>query len=93
MESLVLSNRQCIDLTCGDVISDVRLISDTIDGTGRWEVHYELIVERISDGTFWSGLYSRGATEYQDTAGYDDDTIRFKQVVPRERMVTVYEPI
>lgn len=91
-EPLVLSNRQCINASCGD-LPELRVISDEICGSGRWEIHYELLVERTGDGTFWRGIYQTGATEYQDNSGYDDETVAFQQVIPREKMVTVYERV
>lgn len=64
---------------------------DEITGTSRWSEHHDLVIERISDMTFWRASYSQGSTEYQDENPWDDvETVEFTQVFPKEVRITSY---
>ena len=67
----------------------IEAVQHEIDGQTRWGIVFMVVVERISDGTFWKGFYEEGATELQE-GGYDED-INFVQVYPVEKTVIVYE--
>ena len=66
-------------------------ITDRIVGHGRWAVTHERVFEH--EGRFYLTRYSVGATENQDESPYQDgpDEIECPEVVPVERMTTVYE--
>ncbi len=70
-----------------------KTISDEIVGRDRWSLHYCRIFE--VEGRFYRTYYSVGATEYQDEIPYecDEDDIEVEEVMPVERLVTVYEPV
>lgn len=44
-------------------------IKETITGTSRWSIHYEIIF--AYDGKFWKTHYSVGATEMQDESPWE----------------------
>ena len=75
-----------------------RIVQDESTGTDRWHEHFDFVVERLEDGTFWYAGYQRGATEYQDLDRYERwhvskaaDKVRFQQVFAKEKTIIVYE--
>lgn len=47
----------------------------------RWSTFYYQVWKDTRDGTFWSIVWSRGSTEYQDNGPED---VIFEQVEPKE---------
>ena len=67
-----------------------KLIQEEIDGTSRWTVDYSVIVQRISDGKYFSSCYSCGATEMQEQLPYDNDEPEFTEVFKEEKVIEVF---
>ena len=67
-------------------------VYDKIIGHRRWSVDYERVFRH--EGRFYRTVYSRGATEGQDEQPYQygPDEIECQEVIPVQRLVTVYEP-
>lgn len=59
---------------------------------GRWETTKEIV---FTDGyKFWRTSYSEGNTEYQDSTLFgSEDEIECREVIPREKVITVYDNI
>ena len=69
-----------------------KTIQMEIVDTGRWSVHKEAIVQRLSDGKFFKTNFSEGATESQDERPFEyDSKATFTEVVPVEKTIVVYE--
>jgi hypothetical protein len=68
-------------------------VYDRITDHGRWTLHHERVFQH--EGKFYLTTYSTGATESQDERPYEyePDEIECIEVFPREKTVTVYEPI
>ena len=66
-------------------------VYDKIVDHSRWSIHFERVFKH--EGKFYRTNYSRGATEVQDERAYDyqQDAIECPEVVPVEKLVTVYE--
>lgn len=75
-----------------DLLNEVfeEVYNNIIDHS-RWSIGYEKVFKY--EGKFYITYYSRGATEYQDEAPYeyDGEEIECVEVVPVEKVVTVYE--
>lgn len=70
---------------------DFETVSDEVYETSRWSLHREIIVQRMSDNTYWRGYYSVGKTEQQMERPYDhDDEAVFAQVEQKEVVSTVW---
>ena len=67
-------------------------IEDNITDVSRWSVHHRRVFKH--EGKFYLTSYSVGATEMQDESPYEysDEDVECEEVVPVEKMVTVYEP-
>jgi len=78
-----------IDLVGGEYPDDE--IEDEIIDNGRWSIYYRMIFKH--EGKFYETFYSRGATEQQDEHPYDneDDEIECDEVIPIEKIITVYK--
>lgn len=75
-----------------DLLNEVfEEVYDNIIDHSRWSIGYEKVFKH--EGKFYITYYSRGATEYQDESPYeyDGDEIECAEVVPVEKVVTVYE--
>ena len=71
---------------------DVEIIEDKVLDVSRWSIRYELIFK--FEGEFYRTDYSIGATEYQIEEPWDGELeVECTQVVPVERLVTVYETV
>lgn len=70
---------------------EFNVIEKRIEDTSRWSINYSVVVQRISDGLFFSSSYSIGATESQDQEAYEYDKPEFTQVFKKEETITVYE--
>lgn len=89
-EKLNLTKEQAGDLINGD-LEGFKVISDKIVGHRRWSVDHYVIVERESDGKFFGGHYSVGATESQWERPFEYDEPKFNQVFKKEKTIVVYE--
>lgn len=69
-------------------------IEETIVDSSRWSIIYEGVFKNLSDNTFWSVVWSVGATEqqYERPFGFEK-TVDFVRVEPKEVLVTRYVPI
>lgn len=77
-------------VVCNDT-DEAELIAEEITDTSRWSVHYRAVFKY--QDKFYSATYSIGATEMQDERPfeYDPCMVECPEVVPVERVVTVYE--
>lgn len=66
-------------------------IEEEIVDSGRWDVVYEVVVRRKSDGKYFASCFTKGATEMQDQSPYEYDERKFWEVVPKTKTITVYE--
>jgi hypothetical protein len=81
------------EFVCGGDVPEYKLISDTIEYHGRWEINHKLTFEDTRDNTFWQVFYSLGATENQESEWFgSDDEVKCWKVKPVEKVITVYEP-
>lgn len=78
-------------LAWGYNLPDAKVISDVVEDTGRWSIHYRMVFE--TGGKFYETFYSVGATENQEERAYeyDPDDIECKEVFPVEKTIIVYE--
>jgi len=89
-EKLTVSRDEAHDIALG-YSEDFKVIVTEVVETCRWTILYEVVVQRISDGAFFSSSYNKGATEYQDQSAYEYDEPVFNQVFPKEKTIIVYE--
>jgi hypothetical protein len=90
-EILKLSPTEGEGIIWGDHEEFVK-VQESIEGTSRWSVHYEIVVRRLSDGKFFKSNYSVGATEMQDESPYEyDEYAIFTEVIPVEKTIIVYK--
>ncbi len=75
----------------GDHDDFEKVETEIVDVT-RWSIIYEDIYKQKSSGKFFKTSYSSGATESQDEQPYEyvKEAV-FKEVIPVEKLVTVYE--
>lgn len=75
------------DVIYGD---EGKIISNTIDDTGRWCLHRTMVFEL--NGKTWQVSYTEGATENCDERPFEFDgpDITCVEVVPVQKTVTVY---
>lgn len=66
-------------------------IINTIIDRGRWTLTYELIVQRLSDGKYFSIVYIDGATENQDCVEPFYDSPKLTEVFETKKEIIVYE--
>lgn len=59
----------------------------------RWAVHYSGVFEY--EGKLYQTTWQQGATEYQDVTPYEyeDGEIECPEVVPAQKIITVYEKV
>lgn len=77
------------DLLYEDELDNYKAVtSETIEDQSRWSTNYSRVFVDTSDNTYWAASWSRGSTEQQDF-GVED--LEWRQVVPVEKTVTVYE--
>lgn len=67
-----------------------KIHEEIIDHT-RWSVHYRVVIQRLSDGKFFSDRYSVGATECQDESAWEYNPPNFVEVEKKEKVVYIYE--
>lgn len=72
---------------------DFEYIKEALIDNDRWAVHYEVIVQRKSDGKFFKSYYSRGATECQDHSPYEYDKPVYFEVKKVKKTIVVYETV
>ena len=68
-------------------------VYDRIIGHRRWSLDYERVF--AYEGRFYLTVYSVGATERQEERPYEyeGNEIECVEVFPREKTITVYEPV
>lgn len=71
--------------------NEVKEIQSNITDISRWSIHYTSVFQ--FQDKYYRTHYSVGATESQDESPYeyDDDEIECKEVIPVEKVITVYE--
>lgn len=86
------------ELSYGDNFGNFRPVRNEMLDHRRWSIVHELIIQDISDNTFWRATYEVGATENQDYYhgsgrwGADrEGNVTFTQVFPKIITTTVYE--
>lgn len=91
-EILIIDNETAQGLAYGDFDDSIwKVIENQIISTSRWNGHYDLIVQRLSDGKFFKSWYTKGLTESQDNDPYEYGEAKFKEVFPIEKTIIVYE--
>ena len=78
------------ELAYGGKVPGYEVISNSMVGSSRWDVHYRLVFK--FDGKFYVHPWSRGATEQQgyDSFEFEGDQIECEEVFPRAVVKTVY---
>ncbi len=89
-EKLNLSPSDARLLIWGD-LEGFKIIDKEVIGKSRWSVHYRIVVQRESDGKYFSDEYQIGATESQDEQPYEYTEPDFTEVFPVEKKVIIYE--
>lgn len=71
--------------------NEAKIVEDNIIDSTRWSIVHRVVF--VLDGKYYQTKYSRGATEYQDERPfeYDGDLIEVTEVVPVQKLITVYE--
>ncbi len=88
-EKLALTRGQACDLMDGDDPA-YKVVSDKIIDHGRWAVVHWLIIQRVSDGRFFSDSYGVGATESQEEGPWEYSEPDFREVFPQEKVTIDY---
>jgi hypothetical protein len=72
-------------------VEGAEVIHSEIVGKSRWSLNHEAIFKY--EDKFYRTYYNTAATEQQDERPYefDDDEIECEEVVPVEKIITVYE--
>ena len=70
---------------------DYITVENKVTGTGRWSTSHRMVVQRKSDGKFFAGCYSVGATESQDERPFEYDNPDFIEVEKKEVLTVIYE--
>ena len=85
-----------VGIKTGDALNDenhglVTVISNKMNGRGRWYISYSQIFEMA--GKFYKTVYRTGATESQNEYPYefDPDEIECVEVLPKKVTTTIYE--
>ena len=76
--------------------SGLEVVSDTLEGTTRWSIHYCLIFKDCAgDDKLYEVDYSIGATEQQDEEPFEyaDDDVVCTEVEAYEATVTKYRKV
>ena len=68
-----------------------KVIKDELVDSSRWSLQHDLVIQSVTDGRFWKGYYSVGATECQDESAFEYTTPEFVEVFPTEQVVIVYK--
>jgi hypothetical protein len=90
-EELKLTPKEGLSIVWEDT-DEFKTIHNKVVDTSRWSIHYEIIVERLSDNKYFKSNYSVGATEYQDERPYEYEKYAvFKEVFPVQKTITVFE--
>jgi hypothetical protein len=92
--TIMLSREWAVDLILdpGCEVEGFIFVDKDYDGDSRWENHYTSVVQRVSDGTYWSHSFSMGKSETQDHRSWDyKDELEFTQVERLEETVTKIE--
>ena len=89
-EKLVLTKEEARLIVYEDS-NDYDIIEDTIDDTSRWSENHSVVIQRVSDGKYFSGHYSQGLTESQDERAFDNYEPDFREVFQAEKTIIVYE--
>lgn len=80
---------QARDIVYGDN-PDFKVVEETERKNGRWCIQHDMVLKRLSDGTFWNTVFSVGATESQDQQAFEYDDSKFTQVYPHEVIKTIF---
>ena len=90
-EVLKLTPQEGRNIVYGDT-TEFKVKHEQITQQSRWTIHYEIVVERLSDGKFFKSNYRVGATEMQDEEPYQyTEHAVFVEVKPTRKTVIVFE--
>jgi hypothetical protein len=89
-DKLSLSVEEACELISDD-LDGFKVVSDEIEDTHRWSISHRVVVQRLSDGKYFSDYYSVGATESQDESPFEYEPPNFIEVFPVEKTVIVFE--
>lgn len=81
MPTMKLSPEEGRKIVFGDNPDFKKIEDNVVDTSRRWSEDRDVIVQRLSDNTYWSSGYSVGKTEQQMESPYEhDDEAVFIQV-------------
>lgn len=87
-------DRQCCFEECKEEAKQYKLIEDIYSHSGRWSKVFNFVIQRLSDGKYFKGSYSCGATECQDESAFEyDEIVKLNQVIPVKKTIIAYEEI
>lgn len=67
-------------------------VENTLIDHNRWSLIFQLVFK--FENKFYSTVYTRGATEYQDERPFDSEKeVLCVEVQPIQKITTVYEPV
>jgi hypothetical protein len=71
---------------------NVKLVLSEMIDSGRWDIHYRIVIQDLNTNKLYEWFYSVGATEYQDQHSWDDepDNIKLDEVLRVQTIVTKY---
>jgi hypothetical protein len=89
-EELQLTSKEGRMIVYGDS-EDFNIVEEKITSVSRWSIHYRIVIARKTDGKFFVGTYSKGATESQEEHPFDYSEPNFVEAVAVSKNITVYE--
>ena len=89
-EKLTLTKEQARQIIWGDTDDFTEIKNEVVDNT-RWSIIHDIVVQRKSDGKYFTDTYRVGATESQDERPYEYCDPNFTEVFPVQKTITVYE--
>ena len=70
------------------------IIEDNIVDNTRWSIIHDFVWQEVATGKFFSGTYSRGATEQQDESPFEyDDEVELTEVEQALQVVKVWRVV
>lgn len=89
---LNLTRDEALEILDGDE-TKFKIVKDKIIGQGRWSTQHELIIKSIKEEKYYRAYYSRGSTEMQDESPWEYNEPDFREVIPVEKKITVFEEV
>ncbi len=90
MSTITIPAEEARGMFWGDE-DEYKIVEDEIIDNRRWSIDHRLVIQRVSDGEFFAGHYSVGATEMQDERPWEYEDAVFHRVMPVKKVVVTYE--